>query len=149
MKFKRIFAAALMLLVLCTAFTICTPDSQAYSYLGSCGENASYFHLADGTLYINGSGEMYDYSESNPAPWHEVAGSITGLNISSRITGIGDYAFADCNNLRTIVAVVRLPPLALMLFITALLSKPFHPVLFLSAAMPMRDAAASHQCLLM
>lgn len=36
---------------------------------GKCGENATYRLEDDGTLYIEGSGEMEDYASSFSAPW--------------------------------------------------------------------------------
>ena len=102
MKVKRIFSTMIMLVFLCAVASVCTMRANAYSYIGKCGENLSYFHLADNTIYITGSGAMYDYSESDPAPWSEVAGSVRSVNLSSGVTGIGDYAFYGCNNLKSI-----------------------------------------------
>lgn len=102
MKLSKIISAIMIVILLCTVFTICMPDALAYDYFGMCGESVTYFHLANSTLYISGTGEMYDYSESNPAPWHENASSIIRVYITDGVTGIGDYAFADCKNLSTI-----------------------------------------------
>ena len=50
------------------------------------------------TLYINGSGEMADYTEDSRAPWAESAGNIATISIGPDVTSIGSYAFAGCQS---------------------------------------------------
>ncbi len=72
---------------------------------GSCGDNATW-SLADNdnngtyeTLIISGTGTVQDYSQANPAPW---GNAITFVTVGNGITGIGDYAFANCSSLQRV-----------------------------------------------
>ena len=63
---------------------------------GICGDNLSWVYNANSNaLVISGTGEMTDYTASNPAPWNDWADSICYLELESGITSIGNYAFAD------------------------------------------------------
>ena len=70
---------------------------------GQCGENL-YWHYADGTLTITGSGEMLDYSSSGAtaAPWYSVRDSITTIDLPQGLTSIGTNAFRLCRNIKHI-----------------------------------------------
>ena len=61
--------------------------------------------LSNGTLSIHGKGEIPDYTERAPAPWHEYRDSILRLELDSGITAIGSMAFYDC----TALTMVNLP----------------------------------------
>lgn len=63
-----------------------------------CGENAYWEIDEDGTLIINGSGAMYDYTLdatdfSANTPWFESADYIDNIKVEEGITYIGDNAF--------------------------------------------------------
>ncbi len=67
---------------------------------GSCGNNASWsYDQATRTLSITGSGAMYDYTYSDPAPWKALKSQCTfdKVLIDPAITEIGDYAFYNLN----------------------------------------------------
>lgn len=69
------------------------------------GKVASYGYKYDEetkTLYFDSSGEMPDYSEDNRPGWYEYKDEIEKLVISDTTIDIGDYAFADCVNLKEI-----------------------------------------------
>ena len=66
---------------------------------GWCGPNACYYYYSDGTLEINGSGEMYDFNEVY-APWSEHRSDITKIVIGDGITYLGKLAFFECKNLK-------------------------------------------------
>lgn len=70
---------------------------------GSCGENATYCLEDDGTLYIEGSGEMNNFSYLDYAPWYSYAKKILNVHISDRITSIGECSFMDCTSLNSII----------------------------------------------
>ncbi len=72
-----------------------------------CGPNAYYQHYTDGSLYIVGSGEMYDYHDSN-APWYDYRSSLTKIVISDNITHLGQWAFNDCRNLKELTIPITL-----------------------------------------
>ena len=64
---------------------------------GVCGAEGSSltWEISDsGMLSISGTGEMQDYSPSNPAPWPKE--EVTGVEIQAGVTSIGSYAFAGC-----------------------------------------------------
>ena len=66
-----------------------------------CGDNLTWLYC-DGTLTISGSGDMYDYSSADEAPWYSYASSITSITLSSEMTSIGDYAFYGLSNITSI-----------------------------------------------
>lgn len=86
-----------------------TPAAQEATLLaeeelsGQCGENL-YWHYADGTLTITGSGEMLDYSSfgATAAPWYSVRDSITTIDLPQGQTSIGTNAFRLCKNIKHI-----------------------------------------------
>lgn len=55
-----------------------------------------------GTLTISGTGNMQDYTGFGSAPWDAYKDSIEHVVIESGVTGLGDYAFAQCTNLETV-----------------------------------------------
>ena len=68
-----------------------------------CGDDL-YWEYADGLLTITGTGDMYDYADdkTGPAPWYDVRGSITTINMPNEMTKIGDYAFYKCTEVTSI-----------------------------------------------
>ncbi len=60
------------------------------------------FEKSTGTLSINGSGDMPDYSSGVTPPWQDFSDGITNIVISSGVTGIGPYSFKGLNYLRTV-----------------------------------------------
>lgn len=70
---------------------------------GQCGENL-YWHYADGTLTITGSGEMFNYTTSitGVAPWNKFRNTITQVVMPKGLTTIGSYAFDNCKALSTL-----------------------------------------------
>ena len=66
----------------------------------ACGENLTWTLTDYGALVIEGSGAMYDYDETNRAPWYAYRGTITSLQFSEGLSSIGDYAFCDCTYLQ-------------------------------------------------
>ena len=71
--------------------------------LQMCGDNL-FWEYADGVLTITGTGDMYDYADdkTGPAPWYDVRGSITTINMPNEMTKIGDYAFYKCTEVTSI-----------------------------------------------
>lgn len=68
-----------------------------------CGDDL-YWEYEDGVLTITGTGDMYDYADdkTGPAPWYDVRGSITTINMPNEMTKIGDYAFYKCTEVTSI-----------------------------------------------
>ncbi len=85
---------------------------------GTCGENVTWKLTKDGVLTISGEGAMYSFTftadlvpasvlpmggeKSEVAPWNEYNGLIVKVIIEDGVTGIGDNAFAACENLKEI-----------------------------------------------
>lgn len=82
----------------CTIEILSAPTSNLTT---QCGDSL-YWMLADSTLTIAGSGMMYDYSSSAPAPWSELKNSFHTLVLPQGLTTIGDNAFADCAALQAV-----------------------------------------------
>ncbi len=98
-----------------------TPSTRIASASGTCGKNATW-SLENGTLTINGTGEMdgYYYNPNNPdddsdpacskAPWYSLREQIKTVVIANGISKIGMSAFFGCSGLTnaTIPDSVRL-----------------------------------------
>lgn len=81
-------------------------DFEAKSYAsGTCGENVNWTLDGDGTLFITGTGAMYNYKNSwgERAPWYEdYTDYITSVVISDGVTTVGDWAFYTCRKLSSV-----------------------------------------------
>lgn len=84
-----------ILLVLLTALTL-LPLGALADDNNKCGENLTW-KFKGGTLSIDGTGDMYDYSEDYLAPWNEHCLEITNVTISDGVTSIGSSAFCYCS----------------------------------------------------
>jgi len=93
--FRRITAYCLAVVML---FSFTTALSFASG--GSCGDDLRW-DIANGALTISGSGEMYDYTPENEAPWYEQRFSISSIVIKEGVTSIGSFAFAGLEKLVT------------------------------------------------
>lgn len=60
------------------------------------------FESGSGTLTINGSGPMADYSPTD-SPWSGLRQLIRSVVIEEGVTTVGDYAFYGCTSLGTLV----------------------------------------------
>lgn len=85
-----------ILLVLLTALTLLPLGTLADSNNNKCGENLTWKLDEIGILTISGTGDMYDYSSADPAPWSEYNDIIASITISDGVTSIGDNAFHSC-----------------------------------------------------
>lgn len=100
---KRIFT----LILFCSLCVACvgllhTEVNAAELASGTCGDNLTWVLTDDGVLTINGTGSMFDYSESNPAPWNEFQEEITSAVVESGVTTIGSNAFWCCYKLEDV-----------------------------------------------
>ena len=68
---------------------------------GKCG-SLTWFISDEGKLTISGKGRMPDYSGSALAPWYDYREKILALEVEEGVLSMGDYAFFDCENLKTI-----------------------------------------------
>ncbi len=99
-KNKQFHISSLLAVLLCALlFIALTP--AVYAADGSCGDDLTW-SFDGSTLTISGSGVMNNYTESNPAPWHEFREQITKLSLPEGLTRIGTRAFAECSSLLTV-----------------------------------------------
>lgn len=90
----------LMVLLLCLSLVLAGVPAVSAAE-GSCGDKLTW-SLVDGTLTIEGSGDMWDFSESTMAPWHSMRGEIKTLVLPEGLTHVGALAFYDCSRLTTV-----------------------------------------------
>lgn len=61
---------------------------------GVCGDNLTWeFDESTGTLTISGTGEMWNWTDGNNAPWYDLRTYTESVIIEPGVTSIGDYAF--------------------------------------------------------
>ena len=91
--------------MLAVVFILCSAVTNAQTYSGTCGENASwslYIYEGTGVLEITGTGATDSYNaQLSRAPWWD-HGCITTVKIADGITSIGSNAFYDCTNLTSV-----------------------------------------------
>lgn len=81
---------------------------QAAQTSGSCGDNLRWnYNSSTKTLSIIGTGPMTNYSLSSYegnglAPWYSYIDEISMIELPSGITSIGDYAFFQCRQLKSV-----------------------------------------------
>lgn len=92
--------SGLMALLLCLALVISAAPA-AFAAEGSCGNGVSW-RFEGSTLTITGEGAIDNYSEDDPAPWHQYADQILHLSLPEGLTQIGTWAFAECKNLSAV-----------------------------------------------
>ena len=67
---------------------------------GTCGENLTWVLTDDGTLTISGTGDMMECVNPTYVPWRIHTDTIMNVIIQHGVTGIGDWAFYGCSNLK-------------------------------------------------
>jgi uncharacterized protein YhbP (UPF0306 family) len=72
----------------------------AWRAKGTCGANLTW-RLVDSTLIIEGSGTMYNYSESARPMWFQYRDEITAIQLSGAAS-VGNYAFAYFSKLESV-----------------------------------------------
>jgi hypothetical protein len=65
---------------------------------GQAGPSLTWKLTNDGILSFSGSGAMYNWTSSDPAPWYPYRSSITQVRLVN-VTTVGDYAFRGCSKL--------------------------------------------------
>ena len=70
---------------------------------GTCGDALSWSMLSDGTLSITGTGAMTDFVSSVDVPWYDHIADISAVSVGSGVTSIGNFAFYDCDSLKSVM----------------------------------------------
>lgn len=100
---RRILSMGLVLVMLVGMLPLLPLQADAAEVAsGSCGKNVTWELSSNGTLTINGSGKMDDYSLFNKPPWYSARAAIQNVHINSGVTSIGTAAFYDCMNLTSV-----------------------------------------------
>ncbi len=94
----RVTASVLLLLAMVLPLFVVNAGAATS---GSCGEGLSWSFSA-GTLTITGSGVMSDYRDGAFAPWYDLRGDIIRIELPQGLSTIGDFAFIECKNLRSV-----------------------------------------------
>jgi hypothetical protein len=107
MQNKNFRIAVLTVFTILTLAFTCMLSTVAYcDDSGTCGTKLTYNYVAStGTLTINGSGAMENYTASDNivnTPWYDYRKNIKTVTISSGVTNIGDYAFSGFKNLTSV-----------------------------------------------
>lgn len=77
-------------------------NSKNSTTTGICGQNLTYsVDRETGVLTISGTGEMFDYSGFESAPWKDYSEGINAIIIDEGITHIGDFAF-EANQIQSL-----------------------------------------------
>ena len=83
-----------------------TPEQEVLPRLPGIADGKSgaltWIISDEGTLTVSGKGRMPDYSGSALAPWYDYREKIAALEVEEGVQSIGDYAFFDCGNLKTL-----------------------------------------------
>lgn len=111
-KYSSQLAAVLLVLLL----LMCAVSVAHAAEAGDCGDSLTW-SLDAGTLTISGSGEMWDFTEPDMAPWYPYREEILRISLPDGLTSIGNIAFFDCGNLTHVVlpdTVVRIGNYAFM-----------------------------------
>ena len=96
---KRILSFAFALCFVLTLLPAAFADSETAS--GKCGDNVTW-RLNGSVLTISGKGDMDGYASWNKAPWDSYRGRIITVVIEPGVTSIGDWAFINCSNLKSV-----------------------------------------------
>lgn len=111
---KRILSIMLAIVLVLASATIAfaeQPDTANTKAIirDKCGDNLWWYLTDANVLWFEGSGDMYDYSLENPAPWEQYKNAITTIRFYSGSTAdkagaksIGDYAFYGMSNVEII-----------------------------------------------
>ena len=91
-------------ILLCLVLVLCGVNARAYDIASegagaTCGELLSWA-VEGSTLYITGTGDMYDFTAG--APWQMYKYSISQVVISDGVTSVGAYAFQDYDSLSSV-----------------------------------------------
>ena len=105
-KFAKLCATILVLFAVLTVSAL----AAEVLYSGTCGgeaygSNVTWTLDDEGTLRINGKGEMKNYSWYS-GPWFDYRFSVKSVVIGKGVTSIGKRAFYYCNNLASVTIPV-------------------------------------------
>ena len=101
-----------------TSLTTCdlTGDTTVSARWALASAEGWNFDEATGTLTLDGSGAMKEYTSAAEAPWYSYRDSIEHLVVKSGVTSLSSYAFVGCQNLADITLPGTLQTIGTMTF---------------------------------
>ena len=101
-----------------TSLTTCdlTGDATVSARWALASAEGWSFDEATGTLTLDGSGAMKEYTSAAEAPWYSYRDSIAHLVVKSGGTSLSSYAFVGCQNLADITLPDTLQTIGTMTF---------------------------------
>ena len=101
-----------------TSLTACdlTGDATVSARWALASAEGWRFDEATGTLTLDGSGAMKEYTSAAEAPWYSYRDSIEHLVVKSGVTSLSSYAFVGCQNLEDITLPDTLQTIGTMTF---------------------------------
>ena len=85
------------------ATIICENENAETTAQGTISSEISWVLYNDGILEINGSGTMPDWTAENRPDWDAYKNVVSNVIVSGNITTVGDYAFYEYRNLKTLI----------------------------------------------
>ena len=101
-----------------TSLTTCdlTGDATVSARWALASAEGWSFDESTGTLTLDGSGAMKEYTSAAEAPWYSYRDSIKHLLVKSGVTSLSSYAFVGCQNLEDITLPDTLQTIGTMTF---------------------------------
>ena len=101
-----------------TSLTTCdlTGDATVSARWALASAEGWSFDETTGTLTLDGSGAMKEYTSAAEAPWYSYRDSIEHLVVKSGVTSLSSYAFVGCQNLADITLPDTLQTIGTMTF---------------------------------
>ena len=101
-----------------TSLTTCdlTGDATVAARWALASAEGWKFDETTGTLTLDGSGAMKEYTSAAEAPWYSYRDSIEHLVVKSGVTSLSSYAFVGCQNLADITLPDTLQTIGTMTF---------------------------------
>lgn len=101
---KKLLSMVFVLFMLCAVMPVIA-NAATSGNCGANGDNVTWTLDDEGTLTINGEGDMKDYTSypgGSYAPWHDNCLSVKKVVIDQGVTHIGCSAFYGCIDLTSI-----------------------------------------------
>ena len=88
-----------LLLLLCL---LATAGSAAWANIEGTCKNGTWVIDDSGKLTVNINGKMYDYQNSDSAPWYKYADQIKSIHIGSGCANVGRHGFYGLSNVTSV-----------------------------------------------
>ncbi len=71
---------------------------------GKCGKDISWHLTEDGKLFIDGTGDMFNYGSGSASPWEKYreTDTVKSVEFSGTVTSIGNFAFYNLSSIKDI-----------------------------------------------